>query len=327
MGHSAGRQAMEYRRLGRTGLLVSPLALGTMNFGPRTAAADAHRLLARAVDAGINLIDTANQYGGSLGVGTTEEIIGAWLAGRTDRDGLVLATKVHEPMGPGPNERGLSAFHIRRACEASLRRLRTDHIDLYQLHHLDRAASWDEVYAATDRLVAEGKITYLGTSNFPGWMLAAGAERAEGRRLGPVSEQSLYHLGCRTIELEVVPAAQHYGIGLLPWSPLGGGLLAGPPDGDDAARRRDARAGSGPLAAALEQYEALCRDLGHPPAVVATAWVRDQPGVVAPIIGPRTDAQLDDALRSLGVVLDDEVRGRLDELFPGPGPAPEAYAW
>lgn len=317
---------MEYRRLGRTALRVSPIALGTMNFGPRTPADEAHRILDRAVDAGVNLIDTANQYGGTMGVGATEEIVGAWLAGRTDRDQLVLATKVHEPMGDGPNDRGLSAFHIRRACEASLRRLQTDHIDLYQLHHLDRAASWDEIYTATDRLVADGKITYLGTSNFPGWVLAAGAERAAGGRLGPVAEQSLYHLACRTIELEVVPAALHYGIGLLPWSPLGGGLLAGPP-GDGGDRRRNARAGAGALTDTLERWEELCRQLGHPPAVVATAWVRDQPGVVAPIVGPRSEAQLDDALRSLELVLDDEVRARLDELFPGPGPAPEAYAW
>lgn len=318
---------MEYRRLGRTALRVSPIALGTMNFGPQTAAPDAHRILDHAVDAGINFIDTANQYGGSMGVGTTETIVGDWLAQRTDRDRFVLATKVHEPMGDGPNERGLSAAHIRRACEDSLRRLQTDHIDLYQLHHYDRAASWEEIYLATDRLVADGKITYLGTSNFPGWMLASGMERAAARpTLGPVSEQSLYHLANRTIEMEVIPAAGEYGIGILPWSPLGGGLLAGTPDGT-SERRRSARAEALGMSEQLDAWEALCVELGHAPAVVALAWVRDRPGVVAPIAGARTDEQLVDALRSLDLTLDADVLERLDEIFPGPGPAPEAYAW
>lgn len=318
---------MEYRRLGRSALRVSPIALGTMNFGPHTPPDEAHRILDLAVDAGINLIDTADQYGGALGVGATETIVGDWLAGRPDRDSLVVATKVHEPMGDGPNDRGLSAYHIRRACEASLRRLRTDHIDLYQLHHLDRAAGWDEVLLATERLVAEGKITYLGTSNFPGWAIASGMERAAARHaLGSVSEQSLYHLANRTIEMEVVPAAEHYGIGLLPWSPLGGGLLAGSPEAD--SRRRPAASSVAPeVRAQLDRWEALCRELGHPPAVVATAWLRDRPGVVAPIVGVRTVAQLDDALRSLDLVLDDDTNALLDDIFPGPGPAPEAYAW
>jgi aryl-alcohol dehydrogenase-like predicted oxidoreductase len=318
---------MEYRRLGRSALRVSPIALGTMNFGPHTPADDAHRILDRAVDGGVNFIDTADQYGGALGVGTTETILGDWLAGRTDRDSLVLATKVHEPMADGPNDRGLSAYHIRRACEASLRRLRVDHIDLYQLHHLDRAASWDEVLLATDRLVAAGTITYLGTSNFPGWSIASGMERSVARgAFGPVSEQSLYHLANRAIEMEVVPAAQHYGIGILPWSPLGGGLLAGAPDGD-SKRRRAAHAGTDAMRERLDLWEQLCAELGQPPAVVATAWLRDRPGVVAPIVGVRTEAQLDDAFRSLDVTLDAETNARLDEIFPGPGPAPEAYAW
>ena len=318
---------MEYRRLGRSAVRVSPIALGTMNFGPNTPADVAHRILDRAVDAGVNFVDTADQYGGELGVGTTETILGDWLAGRSDRDSLVLATKVHEPMGDGPNDRGLSAYHIRRACDASLRRLRTDHIDLYQLHHIDRAASWDEVLLATERLVADGKITYLGTSNFPGWSIAAGMERARSRAaFGPVSEQSLYHLANRTIEMDVVPAAQHYGIGILPWSPLGGGLLAGSPNGD-SVRRRAARADAAEMRDRLDRWERLCGEVGQPPAVVATAWLRDRPGVVAPIVGVRTEAQLDDALRSLDVTLDDETNAHLDEIFPGPGPAPEAYAW
>lgn len=318
---------MNYRRLGRSAVRVSPIALGTMNFGPFTPEPEAHRILDRAVDAGVNFIDTADQYGGSCGVGTTETILGNWLAQRDDRDQLVIATKVHEPMGDGPNDRGLSAYHIRRACEASLRRLRTDHIDLYQLHHVDRAASWDEIALATDRLVAEGKITYLGTSNFPGWALASAMERSRARSsFGPVSEQSIYHLANRTVEMEVVPAAQHYGIGLLPWSPLGGGLLAGSSDGD-TPRSKQAQDTRPDLGTQLEAWEALCTQIGVPPAVVATAWLRDRPGVVAPIVGVRTESQLDDALRSLEVVLEDDVNARLDVIFPGPGPAPEAYAW
>lgn len=319
---------MEYRRLGRTALAVSPLALGTMNFGPVTPEADAFRMLDRAVDAGVNLVDTADQYGGDLGPGATEELLGRWLATRSDRDSLVLATKVHEPVGAGPNDRGLSAFHIRRACDASLRRLGVDHIDLYQLHHVDRAASWDEVFEATDRLVAQGKITYLGTSNFPGWMLSLGAERAAGRTtLGPVSEQHLYNLVTRDAELEVVPAAVHHGIGLLPWSPLGGGFLGGVLAKAESVRRAAFRNRIEAMRPTLEAWEALCADLGHPPAVVATAWLRDRPGVVAPVVGPRTEQQLEDALASLELVLDGETTARLDEIFPGPGPAPEAYAW
>ncbi len=319
---------MEHRRLGRTALRVSPLALGTMNFGPVTPEPDAFRMLDRAVDAGVNLIDTADQYGGDLGPGTTEELLGRWLATRADRDALVLATKVHEPVGPGPNDRGLSAFHIRRACDASLRRLGVDHIDLYQLHHVDRAASWDEVFEATDRLVAQGKISYLGTSNFPGWMLSLGSERAARRpTLGIVSEQHLYNLVTRDAELEVLPAATHHGIGLLPWSPLGGGLLGGVLAKAESVRRaafRDRIEGMRPT---LEAWEALCADLGQRPAVVATAWLRDRPGVVAPVVGPRTEGQLEDALASLELTLDAETEARLDEIFPGPGPAPEAYAW
>ncbi len=318
---------MRYRRLGRAAVQVSPLALGTMNFGPHTPPDVAHRILDAAVDAGINLIDTANQYGGELGVGTTEQIVGSWLARRSDRDRLVLATKVHEPMGTGPNERGLSAFHIRRACEDSLRRLGTDHIDLYQLHHLDRAASWDEVFTATDRLVADGKITYLGTSNFPGWQLASGSERARDRHsFGPVSEQSLYHLANRTIEMEVIPAAAAYGIAILPWSPLGGGLWAGAPD-EGASRRRAARDAAPELDTQLTAWERLCDEVGVAPARMATAWLRDRPGVIAPIVGARTEAQLRDALASLEVTIEPDVLARIDEIFPGPGPAPEAYAW
>ena len=217
---------MHYRQLGRSGLRISELCLGTMNFGSRTPAKEAFDILNRAVDAGINFIDTADQYGGGAGVGTTESIIGQWLAeDKTRRDKLIIATKVHEPMSDDINDQGLSARHIQMACDASLKRLGVDHIDLYQMHHLDRAAPWDEVWQAMETLVAQGKITYVGSSNFAGWTVAQANEAARSRHfLGLVSEQSLYNLTERTIELEVIPACESYGLGLLPWSPLGGGI-------------------------------------------------------------------------------------------------------
>lgn len=318
---------MNYRRVGRTALRASAIGLGTMNFGPRTPEIESFRLLDRAVDAGINLIDTADQYGGQLGPGATEDLLGRWLATRRDRDRLIVATKVHERVGDGPNDRGLSAYHIRRACDASLRRLGVDHIDLYQLHHPDRDASWDEVFEAAECLHAQGKITYLGTSNFPGWALAAGAEIAKARSvLGPVTEQHLYNLLQRTAELEVIPAACHYGIGLLPWSPLAGGVLGGP-SSDDVKRRDGVAERSASIEPTLESWTRLCRQIGHPPAVVATAWLKDRPGVMAPIVGPRTESHLEAALAASELILEQSVLDTLDRIFPGPGPAPEAYAW
>ncbi|MEO1065033.1 MAG: aldo/keto reductase [Actinomycetota bacterium] len=322
---------MRLRPLGRTALQVGELCLGTMNFGPRTPEPEAFALLDHALDHGINLIDTADQYGGSLGVGATESLLGRWLAqGGERRDRIVLAAKVHEPMSPRPNDRGLSARHIRLACDASLRRLGTDHIDLYQMHHLDRSAPWDEIWQAMDTLVAQGKITYVGTSNFAGWTIAQGAEVARARAsLGPVSEQSLYHLAERRIELEVIPACEAYGLALLPWSPLAGGLLAGAlaaVDGDrrSAAGMRDRVEAMRPQ---LERWEALCDELGEAPADVGIAWLLHQPSVTAPIVGPRTMEQLDGALQATTIALDDDVLERIDDIFPGPGPAPEAYAW
>ena len=184
---------MTYRRLGRSALQVSALCLGTMNFGPRTPEADAHAILDAAVEGGIKFIDTANQYGGHLGVGTTETLLGRWLAqDKARRDRIVLATKVHEPMSDDINDRGLSARHIQMACDASLTRLGVDQIDLYQMHHIDRAAPMDEIWQAMDRLIAQGKITYVGSSNFPGWKIAQASETARARHgLGLVCEQSL----------------------------------------------------------------------------------------------------------------------------------------
>lgn len=322
---------MRYRQLGRTALQVSELCLGTMNFGPTTSEADAFAILDAAVDAGINFIDTADQYGGTSGVGTTETIIGRWLAqDPSRRDRIVLATKVHEPMGDGPNDRGLSAYHIRRAAEASLRRLQTDHIDLYQMHHIDRRAPWQEIWPAMDNLVAKGDVSYIGSSNFPGWTIAKANELAAVRHsLGLVSEQSLYNLAERSIELEVLPACAEYGMALLPWSPLAGGLLAGVLDHASTGRRATAEMAERIEAARpqLTEWEGLCNDLGHPPADVGLAWLLHQDAVTAPIIGPRSMEQLERAIAATAIELDAETLDRLDQIFPGPGAAPEAYAW
>jgi aryl-alcohol dehydrogenase-like predicted oxidoreductase len=321
---------MRYRRLGRTALRVSELCLGTMNFGPLTAEDDAHEIMDRALDHGINFFDTANRYGGDKGPGTTESIIGRWFAkGGGRRDKVVLATKVFGPMTEWPNDGGLSARHVVAACEASLRRLQTDRIDLYQMHHVDRAAPWDEVWQAMETLVAQGKVVYVGSSNFAGWHVAQANEAAARRGfLGLVSEQSLYNLAARTVELEVLPACRAYGVAVIPWSPLAGGLLGGMGAGD-TARRRNVQPRYEAARAQVDRWEKLCAEMGEEPAAVALAWLLHQPGVTAPIVGPRTLAQLEGAsLRATELALDDDARRALDEVFPGPGgPAPEAYAW
>ena len=322
---------MRHRRLGRTALQVSELCLGTMNFGPNTSENVSFDLLDHALDHDIDFVDTADRYGGALGVGVTETLLGRWLAqGGGRRERIVLATKVYGPMSDLPNDRGLSARHIRLACDASLRRLQTDHIDLYQMHHLDRTAPWDEVWQAMETLVAQGKISYVGSSNFAGWSIAQANEAAASRHfLGLVSEQSLYHLAERTIELEVIPACEAYGVGILPWSPLGGGLLAGVLSADDGGRRSSPQMRNRveAIRPQLEAWENLCSELGESAATVGIAWLLHQAAVTAPIVGPRTMEQLDDALRAPAIELTDDVLARLDEIFPGPGPAPEAYAW
>jgi aryl-alcohol dehydrogenase-like predicted oxidoreductase len=324
---------MRYRRLGRSALRVSPLCLGTMNFGPQTSEADAHRIMDRALDHGINFFDTANRYGGDKGPGTTEEIIGRWFAtGGGRREKVVLATKVFGPMSEWPNDGGLSARHIRQACDASLRRLQTDHVDLYQMHHVDRAAPWDEVWQAMETLVTAGKVLYVGSSNFAAWHLVQANESASHRGFfGLVSEQSLYNLAQRSVELEVLPASRAYGIGVIPWSPLGGGLLGGVLGATDTARRasKGLAARVEHIRPQLEEWEVLCKELGEEPAAVALAWLLHQEGVTAPIIGPRTLEQLEGAsMRAVELRLDDDVLARLSKIWPGPsGPAPEAYAW
>jgi aryl-alcohol dehydrogenase-like predicted oxidoreductase len=323
---------MEYTSLGRTGLQVSRLCLGTMNFGPQTSEADSFAIMDRALELGLNFFDTANRYGGSLGVGVTEEIIGRWMAqGGRRREQIVLATKVYGAMGEGRNDRGLSAYHIRQACEDSLRRLKTDHIDLYQMHHIERSTPWEEIWQAMELLVQQGKVLYVGSSNFAGWDVATAQAAAVNRRfMGLVSEQSLYNLKDRMIELEVIPACRHYGLGLIPWSPLGGGLLGGALQKAESGRRAGERQREliEKHRPQLEAYEGLCKELGEQPADVALAWLLKNPVVTAPIIGPRTADQLTGSLRALEIALSDETMARLDAIWPGPGgEAPKAYAW
>jgi len=323
---------MDHARLGRTGLKVSRLCLGTMNFGPLTTEPESFAIMDRALELGIDFFDTADVYGWRTGEGVTEQIVGRWLAqGGGRRERVVLATKVYGKMGDEPNDRGLSARHIRHACDESLRRLRTDRIDLYQMHHVDRDAPWDEVWQAMEQLVTAGKVLYVGSSNFAGWHIAqANAAAAHRHFLGLVSEQSLYNLTARTIELEVLPACRAHGVGVIPWSPLAGGLLGGVLGEADKGRRSSERIRKRveERRAQLEAWEGFCRELGEKPADVALAWLLDSPAVTAPIIGPRTIAQLEGSLRALEVALSPDHRAALDRIWPGPGgEAPEAYAW
>ena len=328
---------MNYTHLGRSGLHVSRLCLGTMNFGPQTSEADAHAILDKAVELGVNFIDTSNSYGRKPGEGVTENIIGRWLAqGGRRREFVVLATKVYSAMEkegqPDPNlARGLSARKIITACDASLKRLQTDYIDLYQMHHIDRTCPFDEIWSAYETLQRQGKVVYAGSSNFAGWDIATANLTAQQRHLpGLVSEQSIYHLANRTIELEVIPAARHHGLGLIPWSPLGGGMLGGV-----LAKAAEGRRASEltlkrieEKRPQLERYEALARELGEQPADIALAWLLANPVVTAPIIGPRTVEQFTGSLRALELKLSAETLKALDEIFPGPGgEAPNAYAW
>ncbi|MFC7306346.1 aldo/keto reductase [Streptomyces monticola] len=329
---------MKYTQLGRTGLQVSRLVLGTMNFGPQTNEADSHAIMDAAIGAGINFFDTANVYGWGENKGRTEEIIGTWFAqGGGRRDKVVLATKVYGNMGGDgdvwPNHHKLSALNIRRAVDASLKRLQTDHIDLYQFHHIDRLTPVEEIWQAIDVLIQQGKILYAGSSNFPGWKIAQTNETA--RRLGSyglVSEQCLYNLAERRAEMEVIPAAQEYGLGVIPWSPLHGGLLGGvikkEAEGGRRASGRSADAlANSQMREKVQAYEDLLDKHGLEPGEAALAWLLTRPGVTGPIVGPRTADQLASALRAVQLELGDEVLASLDEIFPGPGPSPEAFAW
>jgi aryl-alcohol dehydrogenase-like predicted oxidoreductase len=323
---------MQYVRLGRTGLRVSRLCLGTMNFGPYASEAESHAMMDAALELGLDFFDTADVYGFKTGEGVTEQIVGRWFAqGGRRREQVVIATKVYGRMGAGPNDQRLSARHIREACEGSLRRLQTDHIDLYQMHHVDRDTPWEEIWQAMEVLVQQGKVLYVGSSNFAGWHIArAQAEAARRNFLGLVSEQSLYNLTMRTVELEVLPACLAHGIGVIPWSPLASGALAGVL-GDRGKGRRARDLVSAKIAkhrTQLEAWERFCAERGEEPADVALAWTLAHPAVTAPIIGPRTLDQLRGALHAVDVRLDEAAMKRLDEIWPGPGgEAPEAYAW
>ncbi|MFH1085415.1 MAG: aldo/keto reductase [Chloroflexota bacterium] len=344
---------MQYVQLGRAGLRVSRLCLGTMNMGVGASEADSFAIMDRALELGINFFDTADRYGQPQCYGYTEELVGRWLAQGGRRDKIVLGTKVFGPMGPGVNNRGLSAYHIRRGCADSLRRLQTDHIDLYQMHHIDLGVIaphqqamvgadvrlYDpphitpgtpmlEIWQAMGQLIREGKITYVGSSNFAAWNVVRACDAADRLGLlGLVSEQSVYNLTMRHVELELLPACRAYGVGFMCWSPLGGGLLAGALEQAAQGRRANLRL-SEARRAQIQAYEDLCRELGEAPATVALAWLLNNPVVTTPIVGPRTVAQLESALRAPEVTLSADVLGRLDALFPGlGGAAPMAYAW
>ena len=323
---------MKYRHLGRSGLTVSRLCLGTMNFGPQTTEEDSHSIMDRAHELGLNFFDTANVYGWKKGEGITEQIVGRWFAkGGGRREKTVIATKLHGSMSDWPNDTFLSALNIRRACDASLRRLQTDYIDLYQMHHIDRRTSFDEIWEAMEVLRTQGKIIYVGSSNFAGWDIAKAQETASRRNfMGLVSEQSIYNLAKREVELEVIPACEDYGLGLIPWSPLHGGMLGGVIRKEQEGKRRLSGRSEETLEKAhdsVEAYEKLCADIGQEPAIVALAWLLQRPAVTAPIIGPRTVEQLDSAQSALDVTLESEQLSRLDEIWPGHKPAPEDYAW
>ncbi len=323
---------MEYTHLGRTGLKVSRICIGTMNFGPFTSEADSFKIMDKALELGINFFDTADVYGWEKGAGLTESIIGRWLEQGGRRDKIVLATKVNGKMGEGVNDMKLSAYHIRKACEDSLRRLKTDHIDLYQMHHIDRETPWEEIWQAMEQLVREGKIIYVGSSNFAAWNIVEANYTAKERHfMGLVSEQSIYSLRNRHIELEVVPACKAMGLGLIPWSPIGGGLLGGVLEKINDGQRRSReqlQKSIEKLRPQIEAYEKLCKELNLRPADVAVAWTLHNPAVTAPIVGPRTLEQLEQNVSATSIKLTDEVLKKLDEIWPGPGnQAPEAYAW
>lgn len=323
---------MEYAHLGRSGLRVSRICLGTLNFGFKTEPDDAFRMMDFSHGEGINFFDTSNVYGTANfdGEARSEMIIGDWFAqGGGRRDRTVLATKLYQPRGNWPNESRLSAFHIRQACEDSLRRLKTDRIDLYQMHHIDRGTPWEEIWEAMSVLRTQGKILYVGSSNFAGWHIAQAQEAARDRHfMGLVSEQSIYNLATRDIEMEVLPAAQAYGVGVLAWSPLHRGMLTGVLRLDhDADKGRYTVAQVERFHGQLERYEALCSEVGMPPSQVALAWVLSRPGVTGPVIGPSKISQIEDGLAALRAPLDASVLQRLDEIFPGYKTSPEQYAW
>jgi aryl-alcohol dehydrogenase-like predicted oxidoreductase len=302
-----------------------------MNFGAVTPEKEAYQIMNEALDSGIIFFDTANTYGGKKGEGITEKIIGKWLSqDRSRRNKIVLATKVWGEMGHGINDKHLSAYHIKKACEDSLARLKTDYIDLYQMHHVDRNTPWDEIWQAMEQLITAGKIIYTGSSNFAGWDIAAACESASKRNLlGLVSEQSKYNLFNRFIEREVIPACQYYGLGIIPWSPLEGGLLGGVIKGSGKKRRSsdEVKNKLKKNYSQIEKWEKFCKEIGEKPADVALIWLINQTAVIAPIIGPRTLEQIKKTIRAVEINLDENMLQKIDEIFPPAGIAPQYYSW
>lgn len=334
---------MDYTHLGRSNMRVSKICLGTMHFGPYASQEQSFAILDRCLELGINFIDTANVYGGEGHKGRSEEIIGNWFAARPGvRDEVVLATKVYNPMDDkgAPNDAGgFSAYKVRKQVADSLKRLQTDRIDVYQVHHIDRRVSAEEFWGTFDRLIHDGDVLYAGSSNFSGWGLAKAQMQAWARgSVGLVSEQTQYNLLNRIPELEVLPAAEDFGIGVIAYMPLAGGLLTGKKQAAEGSRTRQLEEEYGmKLGSENDQFtafSALCRDLGEREHVVATAWTLQQPAVASAIVGVRTVEQLDGLEQAASLRLESDVMTRLDDIFNinrgrklRPGPAPEAYSW
>jgi aryl-alcohol dehydrogenase-like predicted oxidoreductase len=334
---------MEYTKLGRSNMTVSKICLGTMHFGPKASEEESHAILNRALEMGITFLDTANVYGGDAGRGRSEEIIGSWFAARPGvRDDVVLATKVYHPMGDlgvAREEAGFSAYKVRKHLADSLRRLQTDRIDVYQVHHIDERVSAEELWGTYERVVADGTVLYAGSSNYSGWGLARAQMQAWQRGfVGFVSEQTQYNLLSRVPEMEVLPAAQAFGIGVIVYMPLGGGLLTGKTESFDGSRTRQVEEeygiSLGPENTQFADFSALCREIGEPEHVVATAWVLQHPAVSSAIVGVRTVDQLAGLDRAAALSLDEAAMQRLDEIFDinkgrkiGRGRSPQAHAW
>jgi aryl-alcohol dehydrogenase-like predicted oxidoreductase len=314
---------MQYRPLGRTGVQVSALCLGAMNFGGSTPEDEAHQILNTALDAGINFIDTSNNYN----QGESEHILGRWFQSSGRRQDVILATKVFRPVGPTINDQGASRYNIIRACENSLRRLGTDHIDLYQLHRPDFEVPQDETLRAFDDLVTSGKVRYIGCSTFPAWFLMEALSISEHEKLVRyVSEQPPYNLLDRRIENELIPLCQKYGLAVIPWSPIAGGILAGRylaqddyPAGSRAARSESFRTRvTGRANQVARRLAEMAQERGLTVTQLALLWVKEQPGITAPITGPRTHAHLEDALGIADQTLSEADRSLFDELVhPG----------
>ncbi len=334
---------MQYTKLGRSTMAVSKICLGTMHFGPKASEEESHRILDKAVAMGINFVDTANVYGADAGRGRSEEIIGGWFARRPGiRDEVVLATKVYHAMGDlgtANDAPGFSAHKVRKHLADSLRRLQTDRIDVYQVHHIDERVSAEELWGTFERVVTQGDVLYAGSSNHSGWGLAKRQMEAWQRGfVGFVSEQTQYNLLSRVPEMEVLPAAKAFGIGVIVYMPLAGGLLTGKTQSIDGSRTRQVEEEYGiSLGADNSQFSAfstLCQEIGEPEHVVATAWVLHHPAVDSAIVGVRTVDQLDGLDRAAELSLDDAVMQRLNEIFDinkgrriRPGSSPEAHSW